>query len=233
MEGKSHRIVVTFMADDAAHKMSHNEKIAIIWQFINPNKYWHKQEPKPYVWSIEEHPGGVYTLMFSSMRPKDVDYLENTLSALPDAHFSLPKYHSSYSIIDIRRLADADTSSGYIRVTSINGCQCFCRKTDYANNHRKYLKFISAKHTPEDFAKSIRAGLLRRVKTFYGETVDENDVHIRFIEEIKPVVHIRYKTGNIPVQHVTFKLTAPQIVQEAALYGGIGKEPSSGFGFVV
>lgn len=234
MNGKtSHRIFATFKADDASHVMTHNEKMAIIWQFINPNKYWHKEEQKPYVWNIEVRSGGLFTLMFASIHQKDVDHVEEALSGIPDAHFEMPNYKSGYTILSVRRLGDVDTSKDYIRLTSMNGCQCFCRKTNYKNNRKKYFKFISAKETPEEFAKRIRAGLLRRVKAFYGETVDEKDVRISFVEETKPVERIRYKTGNILTQFVTFKLTAPRIVQEAALYGGIGKEPSSGFGFVV
>lgn len=228
---KSHRILVTFMSDSSAHVMSHNEKMAIVWQLINPNKYWHKEEQKPYVWNIEVHPGGLFTLMFASIHQKDVDHVESAASL--GSRLVMETYRASYTVLDVRRIDDADTDNSYIRLSSMNGCQCFCRKTDYANNRKKYLKFISAKNTPEEFAKSIRAGLLRRVKAFYGETVDENDVRISFVEETKPAERIRYKTGNILTQFVTFKLTAPRIVQEAALYGGIGKEPSSGFGFVV
>lgn len=230
---KSHRLSVTLSSDDVSHVMTHNEKMAIIWQFLNPNKYWHKEEQKPYVWNIEVHPGGLFTLMFASIHQKDVDHVETAISGLPHLHFNMPNYKSGYTILDVRRIDDADTDNSYIRLSSMNGCQCFCRKTNYENNRKKYLKFVSAKETPEEFAKSIRAGLLRRVKAFYGETVDENDVRISFVEETKPAERIRYKTGNILTQFVTFKLTAPRIVQEAALYGGIGKEPSSGFGFVV
>ena len=37
------------LQSDAVETMSHDTAMAIVWNFIKHNKYWHKQEMKPFV----------------------------------------------------------------------------------------------------------------------------------------------------------------------------------------
>ena len=226
----THRAMLTLQSD-AVETMSHDTAMAIVWKFINPNKYWHKQEMKPFVWSFQKTGKGVFQFLFSSIFPSDTKHFYETAEEA-GASFTM-KDGTTYKIIGLQYLPDLNLESDYVRVFSSGdcGCQCFRKQTI---GNRRHWRMISVFDSPERFKESVAGTIRRRANSFLPNGVkDDTPVSVRFVEPIAPPKAVAYKGGNITTQFVTFKLIAPPEVQKVALYGGIGKEPSSGFGFVL
>ena len=229
MSNSPHRLLAALKAQ-SDHIMSHDEKMALIWKLINPNRFWHKHEMKPFTWNISYVGGQIYNLLFSSISAGDTAYIKNSLLAC-EGSISLPNYGTNYIINDLMDLPDYDLKDGVIRLYSISGCQCFKHKQK-PGTRKKYYALVSAEEAPEDFATSIKNNIIRRGEKFLDRHIDEDEVSVKYVE-LERTARVKYKTGNILTQFVSLQLKAPKDIQKVAAYGGIGKETGSGFGFVM
>lgn len=231
-QSPTHRIMMTLRSDHP-HQMSHGEALYIIWKFISPSKYWHKQEVKPYVWDAQPTSESTFQVMFSSMQKGDTERFMRTIESMPGGFVTEKGMH--YRVLSAQYLPNVPTDGKGIHITSLNGCQCFRKHTNPVTR-KKSWRLINSFSEPHLFAEKIKSTLLARAKRFFPEqmeSVKPEEVHIRFLRPASSMIPVHYQNANITTQFVTFQLVAPAPVQKAALYGGIGKEPSSGFGFVL
>ena len=228
-ENITHRIIMKLQSTDESHEMSHDEAMSIVWKFVNPNKYYHKEERKPFVWSVSSIGYGEFELVFARIHKKDVEHFATEIDGVKE--FST-KYGGDYRVTGIEFLPDIDFKNSFIRLYSKSGCQCLCKKTDYANNRRRYWKMVDAEEDKPAFSKSIENALYGRAESF-GIPCNRDDIKVCYVSRPDPVEYVDYKGGMIPTQFVAFRLDAPPEIQALAVYGGIGKEPSSGFGLVI
>lgn len=229
-EKESHRAILVLQTE-ASHEMDHDEAMAVIWRFLNPNKYWHKQEMKPYVWNVQKTGEGVFQFIFSSIQKADVKrFVEAAQEKIPAFRM---KDGTIYNILHVQYLPDFDLSSNFVRVFSCGGCQCFRKKG--VGMRKRVWQMISATEAPEKFVERIENSIRRRARCFLPDAkgIEEAPIRVRFVESTAPTRTVSYKGCKIRTQFVTFKLEAPPEIQAVALYGGIGKEPSSGFGLVL
>ena len=91
---------------------------------------------------------------------------------------------------------------------------------------------VDAEEDKPAFSKSIENALYGRAESF-GIPCNRDDIKVCYVSRPDPVEYVDYKGGMIPTQFVAFRLDAPPEIQALAVYGGIGKEPSSGFGLVI
>ena len=224
----THRAMLV-LHSDSLETMSHDTAMAVVWLFLNPEKYWHKQEMKPFVWDVQKTGKGTFQFLFSSIFPSDTRHFFEAAQE-KGSSFRL-KDGTTFDILSLQYLPNLKLESDFVRVFSSGGCQCFRKQT--VNNRRPW-RMISAIETPQKFTESIANSIRRRANSFLpGKVAEDTSIRVRFVEPIAPPKYVYYKGGNIMTQFVTFKLEAPPEVQKVALYGGIGKEPSSGFGFVL
>ena len=229
----SHRLTA-LLKTEQPHHMTHGEALYIIWKFINPDKYWHKQEVKPYVWDIRPLDDTIFQVMFSSIHKGDTVRFMETLEHMGGS-FTTEK-GDRYLIREAEYLPDVPCTGDPIQIVSYNGCQCFRKIGDPESEKKRHYRIVNAMNDPKLFSKKITNALVARAKRFFPNATEETDaskVRMRFIFPTAPVSTVHYQGADILTQFVSFQLIAPPAIQKTALYGGIGKEPSSGFGFVL
>lgn len=232
----NHRVTVIFecIRMDNFKEISHDEKMALIWRLVEEtDKNIHKNEEKPYTWSINNQ-GDKYVLLFSCIDDEIMERFTNHVNELKNAGISVGT--NIWKVTEVIPIEDYPFFNPTMRLMSLNGAY-FYQPTE--GTHKVtgkpivYKRRVNVSKEPEEVAKQISFRLIRRANKYLGTNFTDEDVKIRYVELIPGSGHIEYKGRTLGIQTITFKIKAPKEIMETALYGGIGALTGSGFGAVV
>lgn len=224
MPNKTPHRAYAVISTDLDKTIDHAFAVAIIWKLIGSNRDWHKQQSKPFSWYMEDNKDGTYSIVFSSIFPSDT---RRFVERLKEGSFQM-KDGTVFHTETVIYLEDPEFDEKTVELDSIN-CQCF-RKV----GHKRVWKIVRADEEPGLFEQKIVNALRRRAEAFLPNAKEVLDKPIRFAACSNPYIKkVQYKGSRIETQSVDILLEAPKEIQEIAVYGGIGREPSSGFGFVM
>lgn len=209
--------------------VDHDNKMALVWRFLKGNWIQHRDAEKPYCWDMSTNDGEYYNLTFSCISPEITRGF--TQAAAKCVGTCLNVGTEFWQIDKVMPIQDLPFIANYLRLSSMNGLQCFTMKR--LNDTKKCQILIHAGENPERFIASIKTRLIRRTKEFMNVEVPEDAVQIQHLNTLAGIISVPYKRSRVRTQQVTFKLVAPKAVLETALYGGIGKETGSGFGLML
>ena len=220
-----HRLTKT----DHTVLVDHDNKMALVWRFMKEQWFPHREAEKPYCWDLSTNDGEYYNLTFSCITPEVTGWFLQAAKKCEGTCLNVGT--EFWQVEKVMPVQDLPFIANYLRLSSMNGLQCFTMKR--VNETKKCRVLIHAGEDPERFITSIKTRLIRRTKEFMDVDIPEDAVKIQHLNTMAGIISIPYKHSRIRTQQVTFKLVAPKEVLEMALYGGIGKETGSGFGFML
>jgi hypothetical protein len=200
---------------------SRDTAFSLVWTILREQTFFaHKNVPKPFTFYLEQYPMHEYILTFSSILPEITTFFIDHCKAFKGQTIAVDQ-DNLFCITDVYPIADLGYIGPFMRLKSVSGL--------YVSKNKKIREMKEA----GIWEKSLISHLIGRVQTFLHEDVSCDEIKVKLIslDAVKPV---RFKTGScIPAQFVQIRLTAPSIIIETALYGGLGVHTGSGFGMVV